>query len=97
MPKEFKLSNKEVIASALNNLQTKQKDKFSANEIAKSYRANISSALKKGYSFKEITDIFNANECNITAKELELAFNKLRRNYKSNSINKKPVLPETTA
>ena len=96
MTKEFKITNKEIISSALNNLATKQKDTFSANEIAKTYRANISSALKKGYSFKEIANIFNSNECSITAKELEMAFNKLRRNYKPKPAIQKPASSENT-
>ena len=88
MVKEFKIINKESISEAIENLKAKEKDTFTASEIAKTYRANISTALKKGYSFKEITQIFNTNNCNITAKELELAFKKLRGNVKTKASTK---------
>lgn len=88
MGKEFKIIDKDAILTAIDNLETKQKNRFSANEIAKTYRSSIAKALKKGYSFKEITDIFNANECTITARELEIGFNKLRRNYKAEVASK---------
>lgn len=74
MNKKFSIVNKDQIVSALNKLAPRPKTLYTAIEIAKTYRSKISQALKKGYSFKEITDIFNANNCEISEKELDSAY-----------------------
>ena len=88
MSKQFKLENKNSITTAFENLKPKAKTLFTASEISKIFRAKISLALKNGYSFKEITDIFNSHNCSISEKELEIAFNKLRKNNNPSKINK---------
>lgn len=89
MVKEFNINNKDDILVALDKLEQKTKTTYSASEIVKIYRSNISTAIKKGYSFKEISQVFNSNNCDIAAKELELAFKKLRGNIKTKPAAKK--------
>ena len=89
MVKEFNINNKDDISIAIDKLEPKAKTSYAASEIAKMYRLNISSAIKKGYSFKEISQVFNSNNCDINAKELEIAYKKLRGNIKTKPVAKK--------
>ena len=83
MTKQFKLENKDTIITAFDALKPKPKVLYTASEIAKIYRAKISLAIKNGYSFKEIVEVFNNHECSISAKELELAFVRLKGSKKT--------------
>lgn len=84
MVKQYKF-NPDELFSTLDQLPEKTKTEFSISEIVKTSRAKISNALKKGYTFVEITEWFNKSGCDITAKELETAYNKLKQ-----STRKKP-------
>ena len=81
MVKYYKF-DKNAIFTALDKLEPKPKTEFTVPEIIKQSRVKITLALKNGYTFAEIAKWFNNNGCNITSKELQSSYQKLKTTSK---------------